>query len=303
MFEEIPSDSNSDTETVWVPRTKIVDPQDSVIDVKFGPKREGLILALASVDGIVLIHQATSPFNLTVWKQHSKIKALKLCTLSSISWSSVNTLPTLLAIGANGSRLAEKTERFGLFELVFNPGAASVNDDKRDFDWFRVSDVQIEINDPEVVHEVAFAPSFGRRYHLLAIATSEVRVLRIELPFDKPNYSLSQQQKGNDFVSKYIFSSDSVVSNCQGASFRVSWNCFGTMLAVSSGNGNVKLYKQNYFQKWCCVTSVGSKESISKPLKTDNASASNSANKQTGRNSQRSAAKNTLFSPDNRKIH
>ena len=213
----------------------------------------------------------------------------------------MNTLPTLLAIGANGSRLAEKTERFGLFELVFNPGAASVNDDKRDFDWFRVNDCQIEISDPEVVHEVAFAPSFGRRYHLLAIATSEVRVLRIELTFDKPSYSLSQQQKSNDFVSKYIFSSDSVVSKCQGASFRVCWNSFGTMLAVSSGNGNVKLYQQNYFQKWCCIASAGPEQSINKPLKSENATASNAATK-AGR-TQKSTAKTPIFSPDNRKIH
>ena len=214
----------------------------------------------------------------------------------------MNTLPTLLAIGANGSRSAEKTERFGLFELVFNPVAASVSDDKRDFDWVRVNDVLIEIMEPEVVHEVAFAPSFGRRYHLLAIATSDVTVLRIELPFDRSNLSLSQQQKANDFVSKYTFSSETVVSTCPGASFRVCWNAFGTMLAVSSGNGNVKLYQQNYFQKWNCVASLGPEKSINKPLKSESITGTSAPNKSTGRTSQKIIAKNSLYAPDGRKI-
>ncbi|XP_063729107.1 nucleoporin SEH1-like isoform X2 [Symsagittifera roscoffensis] len=266
VFEETSADSNSETATVWTQRNLIVDCQASVIGVKFGPQREGLILALASVDGLVQIYQATSPWNLTVWVHHSKIKHLKSCTLTSISWSTPITLPTLLAVGANGGTLSEKTERFGLFELIHSANPES----GKELIWRRIQDSCIEIHAPTAVYEVAFAPSVGRRYHTLAVATNQIRVIKIELPFasqfqssanDSTEFNINEAA-----ASKYQFSSQTVVNSGSVSGsltadicYRLGWNALGTIFAASQGDGSVKLYKQNHFNQWICFSKLEAK--------------------------------------------
>ena len=214
-----------------------------------------------------MIFQATSPWNLTVWVQHSKIKHLKNCTLTSISWSTPITLPTLLAVGANGGSLPDKTERFGLFELIHSANP----DSGKELIWRRIQDPRIEIHAPTSVYEVAFAPSCGRRYHTLAIATNEIRVIKIELPF-VAQFQASAANESSDSLSndaassKYIFSSQTVVSSGRTSStsaadicYRLGWNALGTIFAASNGDGSVKLYKQNHFQQWICFSRLETK--------------------------------------------
>merc|ERR1712226_505090 len=208
--------------------------------------------------------QATSPWNLTVWVQHSKIKHLKNCTLTSISWSTPITLPTLLAVGANGGTLPDKTERFGLFELIHSANP----DSGKELIWRRIQDPRIDIHSPTSVYEVAFAPSCGRRYHTLAVATDEIRVIKIELPFASQFQSSAGNESSDSLsneasASKYIFSSQTVIGSAKNSPtdicYRLGWNALGTIFGASNGDGSVKLHKQNHFQQWVCFSRLETK--------------------------------------------
>ncbi len=187
---------------------------------------------------------------------------MKSCCLTSISWSSVITQPTLIAVGANGGTSGDKTERFGLFQLVHNQTPSTLGSTKKEFDWERITDPLIDIHSPSAVYEVAFAPACGRRYHVLAIATNQIRVIKIEVPFSAAFFEQPQTSEGTFAKPQYSFTSQTITSTegsltAEEICCRLSWNSLGSILGASNGDGSVRLFKQNHSKQWICVSKLG----------------------------------------------
>jgi len=218
----------------WVKKTSLVDSRTSVTDVKFGPKQLGLVLATCSADGTVRIYEAPDVMNLSQWSLQHEIHCKLPC--SCISWNpSLSRLHSpMIAVGSDDTAVTgAPTGKVFVYEY---------SDSSRR--WLKVETFST-ITDP--VHDIAFAPNIGRSYHVLAVATKDLRIITL-----KPLTDQTAAGGGTRFDIRQAGQFDD-----HGATvWRVSWNITGTILASSGDDGQIKLWKANYMDNWKCVSTL-----------------------------------------------
>jgi len=220
----------------WVKKTSLVDSRTSVTDVKFGPKQLGLILATCSADGTVRIYEAPDVMNLSQWSLQHEIHCKVPC--SCISWNpSLSRLHSpMIAVGSDDPNSAG-TLSPKVFVYEYNESSRR---------WLKVETLNT-MTDP--VHDIAFAPNIGRSYHVLAVASKDLRIITLKPLLDQAapgggtRFDIREAGQFNDH-------GDSV--------WRVSWNITGTILASSGDDGQIKLWKANYMDNWKCVSTLKS---------------------------------------------
>ncbi|XP_069681868.1 nucleoporin SEH1 isoform X1 [Periplaneta americana] len=211
----------------WVRRTNLVDSRTSVTDIKFAPKSLGLLLATCSADGVMRIYEAPDVMNLSQWTLQHEVSCKLPC--SCISWNpSFSRLhPPMLAVGSDDPNPGNGGKVF-IYEYSENTRR-----------WTKTETLSTVT---EAVHDIAFAPNLGRSYHLLAIATNNVRIVTL-----KP----MQDQSG---LTRFDVQLTAQFEEHNSTVWRVCWNITGTILASSGDDGCVRLWKANYMNNWKCVT-------------------------------------------------
>jgi len=219
----------------WVKKTSLVDSRTSVTDVKFGPKQLGLILATCSADGTVRIYEAEDVMNMSQWSLRDEIPVKFPC--SCISWNpSLSRLHSpMIAVGS------DETSNSGA-----PGGKVKVYEYSDTIRRWQLVETFSTMTDP--VHDIAFAPNIGRSYHVLAVASRDLRMVTLKPAGDgKDNagapsrFDIRQAGQFDDHGS---------------AVWRVCWNITGTILASSGDDGCVKLWKANYMDNWKCVSTL-----------------------------------------------
>ncbi|XP_074604760.1 nuclear pore complex protein Nup44A [Brevipalpus obovatus] len=246
IWEELPAGSSCDPNSShWVKRASLVDSRTPVKDVKFSPKHLGLLLATCSADGTLRIYEAPDVMTLSQWSVIHEIPCK--VSLSSITWNPSRIHPPMIAVGSDDRSTSEG--KVILFELCENTRQ-----------WVKLDVISI-VSEP--VHDLAFAPNVGRSYHLLGIASRDVKIISI-----KPAQQQQQQAQLNSNNQLSLSSSHQALTprfdiqqvaqfNDHGAQvWRVSWNITGTILASSGDDGSVRLWKANYLDNWKCVTEL-----------------------------------------------
>ncbi|MGH0118164.1 UNVERIFIED_CONTAM: hypothetical protein FKN15_044466 [Acipenser sinensis] len=99
------------------------------------------------------------------------------------------------------------------------------------------------VTDP--VHDIAFAPNLGRSFHVLAVATKDVRIFKL-LP-------LRKELSSSSGPTKFEIQTVAQFENHNSQVWRVSWNITSTLLASSGDDGCVRLWKANYMDNWKCT--------------------------------------------------
>uniref|UniRef100_H3AFD6 SEH1 like nucleoporin n=1 Tax=Latimeria chalumnae TaxID=7897 RepID=H3AFD6_LATCH len=232
VWEEIVGESNDKLrgQNHWVKRTTLVDSRTSVTDVKFAPKLMGLMLATCSADGVVRIYEAPDVMNLSQWSLQHEISCKLSC--SCISWnpSSSRAHSAMIAVGSddNSSNVAGKVQ---IYEY---------NENTRKY---AKAETLVTVTDP--VHDIAFAPNLGRSFHILAVATRDVRIFTL-----KP---LRKELTSSGGSTKFEIQTVAQFDNHNSQVWRVSWNITGTVLASSGDDGCVRLWKANYMDNWKCT--------------------------------------------------
>lgn len=103
------------------------------------------------------------------------------------------------------------------------------------------------------ISDIAWAPTMGRSYHLIATACRE-NTFRI--------HTLKREDDGTQ--GRIDFSSLKTVEiNNKADVWRITWNATGTVLATSSQDGSISLWRKNFAGSWDKVQdiSTGSKMS------------------------------------------
>jgi nucleoporin SEH1 len=93
------------------------------------------------------------------------------------------------------------------------------------------------------VHDIAWAPSMGRSYHLIATASRDATF---------QVHTLLRKDQG---VLEY--QSSAVIPAANGSPvWRVAWNATGTVLATSAEDGTLSLWRKNFSGSWVNIKSL-----------------------------------------------
>ncbi|XP_045452680.1 nucleoporin SEH1 [Melitaea cinxia] len=244
IWEEVGDTTASGAEKglrTWVKRSNLVDSRTSVTDVKFGPKHLGLLLVTCSADGIIRIYEAPDVMNLAQWTLQHEIPTK--VSISCLSWnpslSRSNSNPPMLAVGSdepnNVNATGTQSDKVANNEKVF---IYEYSESSRR--WTRTECLSSVV---EPVNDLAFAPNLGRSFHLLAVATKDVRIIKIE---PLPESSSATNGGGVRFKTEVLAAFDDHHS----CVWRVAWNVTGTLLASSGDDCCVRLWKMQYMNQW-----------------------------------------------------
>lgn len=227
IFEETCFGSGKNTQNGWVKRMPALsDARDSITDLKFAPKYLGLQLVLCAKNGQVLIYECTDILSSNVWSlAHPELKT-NMNSCSSCSWSTCFNLPILLAIASDESSNTT-SDKLSIFEY---------NDNTRTYS--KIEKLTSAIC-TEPIKSIAFAPSIGKLYHMLAIASRSLIVATLKTTKESHKYT----------VSTVILDSDV-------SAWRVCWNTVGSVLASAGDDRKVYLWKRNYGDQWKCLSVI-----------------------------------------------
>ncbi|CAK1553110.1 unnamed protein product [Leptosia nina] len=246
IWEEVGDITASGSEKglrTWVKRSNLVDSRTSVTDLKFGPKHLGLLLVTCSADGIIRIYEAPDVMNLAQWTLQHEIPTK--VSISCLSWnpslSRVNSNPPMLAVGSDEPNVVntnlqnDKNCNGKVFIYEYSEACRR---------WTRTECLSSVV---EPVNDLMFAPNLGRSFHILAVATKDVRIIKIE---PLPESSSNGNGCGVRFRSEVL----AAFEDHNSCVWRVSWNVTGTLLASSGDDCCVRLWKMQYLNQWrCCA--------------------------------------------------
>jgi len=210
----------------WTSRSTLVDSRDSVSDIKFAPRHNGLKLATCSSDGVVRIYEAMDVINLANWPLIDEFEVHK-GGCNCISWNPSTFDRLMIAVGSNDPavKIWEYNEPIRKWILTET----------------------LTCGQPDnCVHDVSWAPNLGRSYHLVAAACKD-KMVHI--------WKISSQDKGKMEAQEVLCGNEH-----HAEVWRVDWNITGTILASSGDDGNVRLWKANFAGKWKLLSVIHGEE-------------------------------------------
>ncbi|VDM15778.1 unnamed protein product [Hydatigera taeniaeformis] len=261
-----PTSTSNTRGGVWIRRAHLVDPRNSVTGLMFAPRFLGLQLAAISTDGVLLVYEAQVHSQFSSLHFNSRFQdVMNLCqwtvqcdfatnmTGSCLAWSQSRLDPPLIAVGsASLHRNQHQGElgELGACHLAVqgsdvNSGHGKLilleyNENSRR--WNLVQDI-VDIKDP--VYDVAFAPSMGQSYQVLAVGSEILLILLIKF-VTAPQVA----ENGVNTPGAYNVSVMARFENHGGRVSRVAWNYQGNILASAGDDGTVRLWCSNYLKAW-----------------------------------------------------
>ncbi|KAA8916088.1 hypothetical protein TRICI_001739 [Trichomonascus ciferrii] len=228
----------------WKRRHIISDFKGPLYDLEFAPSHLGLKLASIGSDGVFRIHEALDPNSMNYWTALVEITMLStppkesLQSCFALSWCPSLFFKESIVVCVLDDAFIYQKDSMGKFVR-----AAQLPEHKG------------------LIRDVAWAPSMGRGYQLIATASKDgyVRIFKVSQPSDEAsNHGFGPQ--GNLTIPELNVELLSQFDDHQGEVWRVSWNLTGTVLASSGDDGKVRFWKSSYSSEFQCMAVVSAEE-------------------------------------------
>lgn len=268
VFEEDPRELPNSGKR-WKKRHTVTDFRGPIYDIEFAPSHLGLKLASIGCDGVLRIHEPLDPSSLAGdWSTSAEINLLTnlaarhLQSSFALSWSPSPYFKEYIVVCALEDAI--------IFKRVDNSPNAK---------YVKVGELP---GHDGLIRDVAWAPSMGRGYQLIATASKDgfVRVFRVMETKSKlqSDAASSDVLQGNNFLdpdSDSMAVSDSEAAtpldvqllssfdDHHGEVWRVSWNLTGTILASAGDDARVRFWKASYNQEFQCMAVVSAEQRLS----------------------------------------
>ncbi|KAI8924044.1 WD40-repeat-containing domain protein [Entophlyctis helioformis] len=241
VWEEQEQHDQRKTDRKWIERAKLADSKGSVHDIQFAPYHIGLKLASVGADGVMRIYEALDVVNLTQWTLMDDIEIVAGGSKESdgpycLSWCQSRTEPQMLVVGCGRDHTAkiyriDAHNKWQPYEVL--PGHG------------------------DVVTDVAWAPSMGRSFHLIATACKDGHVRIFKLTDENAGMSASALQGVGPTRRRFRVELMADLTEHGAEVWRVEWNVTGTILSSSGDDGHVRLWKASVLNKWRLFGYVG----------------------------------------------
>ena len=153
-------------ETQWKNVVQINTFEDHVVDIKFAPHKEKLILAAACSNGVVSIFKPKEIFNVENWIAEFEFLASSF-GVTSISWSQCIYEPPMIAVGCYSKPYSD-------YEITTKASRELNSKDILQIWWsnektgkYEISENKFSATHTKTVKDVAWAPFMGRSHHIL----------------------------------------------------------------------------------------------------------------------------------------
>lgn len=233
--EQIGEISGSSISRRWVKKATLVDSKQSVTDICFCPRHLGLQLTTVSKDGTIRIYEAPDIVCLSHWSMQFETTCGINC--NSVSWSSSQILPPLIVVGCGDKNMTSSFSKLQLLEFK-----------EKSRNWVLLNSEDLQLNTQllnlfkENINDVAFSPSLGRKYYLLAVAGKGLKLLKI-----------------SNLNNQYVVASCSLIKDDESIHvWKVKWNVLGSTLACSCDDGSIQIWKSVSKDVWKCDTIINS---------------------------------------------
>lgn len=205
--------------------------ESSVNSISWSPKEHGLILATASSDGSIAIISRVDGEDYT-WDDKKILKAHSV-GCNAISWKPAVVPSTVALKTAEALAVKEdaKVKRLASCGADFLVKIWRFNED--DDKWFEEAKLE---GHSDWVRDVSWSPSIGTTKVYLASCSQDRRVIL---------WSKDLTSKGK-WSSQVLHTFNDIV-------WHVSWSIMGNILAVSTGDSKVSLWKETLTGNFICI--------------------------------------------------
>lgn len=211
--------------------------------IKFAPSHLGLRLGALGNDGILRIYDALESSDLRSWTLTSEISVLSQPPAShlqsdfSLDWCPSRFSTEKLVVCALDQASIYERNKNGKLSIV-----GTLNGHEA------------------LIRSVAWAPSIGRWYHLVATGSKDgkLRIFKITESSSSAQ-STTSKIEGQDSTSSSTDLNIELLSehpDHQGEVWSVSWNLTGTILSSAGDDGKIRLWKASYSNEFRCMSVI-----------------------------------------------
>ncbi|EEB07336.1 nucleoporin Seh1 [Schizosaccharomyces japonicus yFS275] len=236
----------------WVESARLTDARSSVMDICFAPVRLGCKLATVAADATVRIYEAIEPGNMASWTLLEEFGLMKNppsrnveCSFC-VRWCPSRWHNQMLAVGCMDQVLLYSYNRKNK--------------------WTKVGSLD---GHTDLVRDIAWAPSLGKNYHLVATGCKDgrLRLFKLNRNFESAvqpylmTDSVSENEDG-EMTNSNVEAEDVEVElvgnydHFKSQVWRCEFNVTGTILSTSGDDGCVRLWKTSYANQFNCISVI-----------------------------------------------
>lgn len=231
----------------WAEKARLVESLGAIHAIAFAPNHLGLKLASVSSDATVRVYEAMLPQNLSQWTLIEDFQVLpappprETEAAFCVSWCPSRFGPSQLVVGAMET------------VKIYRPNAAGKWKPTESLDGHK-----------GIVRDIAWAPSAGRSYHLIATACEDghLRIFKLveaksaSLIRRDSNFDVNEDERDGEHPHALSVECIADFDDHQAEVWKVSWNVTGTLLNSSGDDGKVRLWKPTYAGKFQCMSVI-----------------------------------------------